>query len=212
VVHEVEEVAALLDEGAAGVAVEAVPVADLHEEGEPVLADRHHPRGADRAAVHLLDEAGDRRHVAVLEAHPDHRVAPARSAGLGGVDHGPAVGDGRAQRLLDEEVEVGGEHVVEDRPVGHVRARHDDGVDQSRRQQLAVVLELDDLVAALVEEDRGLPAGCVRVGDGGDRGARHVVEVPQVLEPHHPRPDDPVADDVAPDRCHPSILAEGPCS
>ena len=40
VAHEVEEVATLLDQGAAGVAGEAVPVPDLLQEREPVLPDR----------------------------------------------------------------------------------------------------------------------------------------------------------------------------
>ena len=57
-VHEVEEVAALLDQGAAGVAVEAVPVADLGQEREPVLADGDHVHPADHAGRHLVDQRG----------------------------------------------------------------------------------------------------------------------------------------------------------
>ena len=76
-VHEVEEVARLLDERPAGVGVEAVPVADLGEEREAVLAHRHHPRSADGAVVHEADELGGGRHVAVLQADPGDRAGRA---------------------------------------------------------------------------------------------------------------------------------------
>ena len=42
VVHEVEEVAALLHQGAASVLVEPVPVVDFDEKWKPMLSDRDH--------------------------------------------------------------------------------------------------------------------------------------------------------------------------
>jgi hypothetical protein len=81
--HQVEEMAAFLDQRAAGVAVEAVPVADFLEEGEAVLADREHPDAAGRLLGQFA-ETRDGRHVAVFHRHPDRRgdsrAARSRSA------------------------------------------------------------------------------------------------------------------------------------
>ena len=115
-VHQVEEVAALLDERAAGVAGEAVPVADLLQEGIAVLADRHHPGVAAHPGRQLFEHGGGRRHEPVLQAHPGDRVAIRRR-----VDDTLAVVDGGAQRLLDQHVLVGGERIGKNGSVGVVR-------------------------------------------------------------------------------------------
>jgi hypothetical protein len=198
-VHQVEEVAALLDERAAGEAVEPVPVADLLEEREPVLADRHHPGGAAHPGLELFEHHCWRRHVAVLQAHPGDGVAVG-----GGVDHPPAVVDGGAQRLLDQDVLVGGERVGEDVGVGEVRRDDDDDVDVRIGEQLAVVAVGGDLRPRLLAvglvgdaSQAPLEARVDGVGEGDHLGALDVVEVEDVLAAHHPRADDAVADGVA---------------
>ena len=62
-----------------------------------MLTDRDHLRGADRTGLDLVDQAGDGRHVAVLEPDPRDRVAA-----FSEVEDLVAVGDRRAQWLLDE--------------------------------------------------------------------------------------------------------------
>jgi hypothetical protein len=124
-VHQVEEVAALLDQRPAGVAVEAVPVADLAQEREAMLSDREHPDPADRAAVYLLDEPRDGPHVAVLHADP-HDGGMLR----GRVDEALRVVDVGRERLLDEHVLARREDGVEHRRVRVVRRRDDDRVDR----------------------------------------------------------------------------------
>ena len=91
-VHQVEEVARLLDQRAAGVGGEAVPVADLGEEREAVLAHRDHQRAPDGAGVDEADELGGRRHVAVLQADPRDRAgrAPRRRARSGAGSRRPS--------------------------------------------------------------------------------------------------------------------------
>ena len=79
-VHEVEVVTRLLDEGAAGVAAEAIPIAHLGEEWEAVLADRHHLHVTDKPCFDLGDEGLDRGHVAIFESDPDHTVIPLAEA------------------------------------------------------------------------------------------------------------------------------------
>ena len=114
--HQVEEVAALLDERSASVLREAIPVANLLEEGEAVLADRDHLRDADGTRRNLVDQAGDRRHVPVLKADPGDRV-PA----LGELEDRVAVVDGGAERLLDQHMEVGRQEVTQHIDVGEIR-------------------------------------------------------------------------------------------
>ncbi len=101
-----------------------------------MLADRHHLNGAGGTVPHLREQTGDWRHVAVLERHPSHR-----GAGGGGIGDPAAVVDGRAQRLLHQDVQVGGEYVIEDRSVGVVRRRDDHRIAPLRRDEVAVVGE-----------------------------------------------------------------------
>ena len=116
--HDVEEVTALLDQGAPGVAIETVPVADLHEEGKAVFADRDHLHRTGHTGGQLGEQGGGRRHVAVFETHPHH---PVGRAGLSGIDHPLAVLHRGAQRLLHQHVKVALEHVAEHVDMGHVR-------------------------------------------------------------------------------------------
>ncbi len=114
--HQIEEVAALLDERSPRVLREAVPVSDLLEEGEAVLADRDHLRDAHSARLDLVDQAGDRRHVPVLEADPGDRV-PA----FGELEDRVAVVDRGAERLLDQHMEIGRQEVTQHIDVGEIR-------------------------------------------------------------------------------------------
>ncbi len=102
-----------------------------------MLADRHHVRRAHRAGSDLVDQTGDRRHVAVLEAHPhDARTA------LGHLDDPFAVLDRRAQRLLDQHVEIGHrQHVGQDVDVGHVGRDDHHGVEPAGIEHRSMVVE-----------------------------------------------------------------------
>ncbi len=114
--HQVEEVAALLDERSTRVLREAIPVANLLEEGEAVLADRDHLRDADGTRRNLVDQASDRRHVPVLKADPGDRV-PA----LGELKDRVAIVDRGAERLLDQHMEIGRQEVTQHIDVGEIR-------------------------------------------------------------------------------------------
>ena len=66
--------AALLHQGAAGVAGKTVPVTDLGQKRVAVLTDRQHHRAtAGRLAAHLVQQAGNGRHVAVFHGGPHGR-------------------------------------------------------------------------------------------------------------------------------------------
>ena len=78
-VHQVEEVARLLDQRPARVGRQPVPLVDLGQEREPVLPHRHHARGAHGVRADQPDELGRGRHVAVLQ--PDPRDCARRPAG-----------------------------------------------------------------------------------------------------------------------------------
>jgi hypothetical protein len=69
VAHQVEEMAAFFNQSAAGIAVEAVPVADLFQEGKAMLADRQHLY-ATGDSLRLFDQGGDGGHIAILHRHP----------------------------------------------------------------------------------------------------------------------------------------------
>ena len=98
-IHQVEVMASLLDQGAARVGGEAVPVSHLGIEGFAVLANRHLVQMADAAFMRDADHLRHRRHVAVFLRHPDNaRAAP------GPGDQLDAVGDPGHQRLLAQDV------------------------------------------------------------------------------------------------------------
>ena len=59
---------------------EAVPVVDLAQKGEAVLADREHLQLADQPRTRPRDEPRDRRDVPVLHAAPEHRLGAAGGA------------------------------------------------------------------------------------------------------------------------------------
>lgn len=93
--------AALLDESAARVDREAVPVADLLQEREAMLPDGDHDWSANDTAHGIVDDARDGRHVRVFEAY-----VGASWTLVGGGDYLATVRDGGAQWLLDEDVHV----------------------------------------------------------------------------------------------------------
>ena len=128
-----------------------------------MLAHRDHQRAPDGAGLDEAHELGGRRHVAVLEADPRDDAGRARRASSS--MSRSAVGDRRAQRLLDERVQVGGEDVGDDVDVGVVRGDDDHGVAQAAGEQVAVVVERGDAVTG-----RGV-AGGQRSGDRCRRSA-----------------------------------------
>ena len=81
VAHQVKKVAALFNQRAAGVPVEAVPVAHFDQEGKAVLTDGEHlERPGMVLAMHFLRQQRNGWHVAVFHGHPNG----CRVAGLQG--------------------------------------------------------------------------------------------------------------------------------
>ncbi len=81
--------------------------------------------------------------------------------------------------------------MLEHTAVGVVGGGDDDHVDAARLDEVARVPEGGHLGPGHLDRpSEGVPVG---IGDGHDLGARQGREAPQVLEPHHPRPDDAVA-------------------
>ena len=68
--HQVEEMAAFLDKGAAGIGGEPVPVVHLLKEREAVFGDAEHADAAGDLLDHL-EELLHWRHVAIFHRHPD---------------------------------------------------------------------------------------------------------------------------------------------
>ena len=83
----------------------------------------------------MLDDPGDRWHVAVLEADPDER---ARS--LCRLDDAPTRCNGRTQGLLDEARDAGVDHVEEDSLGGHVGTGDHHRIEVSSSEEVAMVL------------------------------------------------------------------------
>ena len=95
--HQVEEMTAFLDKGAAGIGVEPVPVIHLLQEGKAVLGDAEHMDAAGDILDHF-DELLHRRHVAILHRHPDRRAVAVTK----GLDAGEVARIGE-QRLFDKD-------------------------------------------------------------------------------------------------------------
>ena len=121
--HEVEVVAALFNQGAARVGVEAVPVTHLGVEGLAVFADGHLVQRADTALVRDADHFSHGRHVAVFLRDPDDGFAP-----LGFLHKVVAVGHCGAQRLFDQQVCVSRQCMTHDGSMGEVGGGNDHGV------------------------------------------------------------------------------------
>ena len=195
-VHQVEEVATLLHQRAAGVAAEPVPVADLDEEREAVLANGHHVQCADSARTHLVHDSLGGRHVAVLEAHPDHPLRPLRRRLVGDGDGAAAVGNRGAQRLLHQHVVGRAQHVEEHLVMRVVRRGDHHCVAQPAGQQLVVALEAGQRRVQTDGQLRPVAALGMRVADGGDDRARQLEQVVDVLDTHHAGADDAIAEGV----------------
>ena len=115
-VHEVEEVTALLNKRSAGIAIESVPVADLHQERESVLTDSDHLHLANSSGSNFGQHSLGRGHEPVLESHPDD--ATGAVGGLGSFDCVVAVFDSGTQWLLDQCVHTAIEHIEQDFVMG----------------------------------------------------------------------------------------------
>ncbi len=187
--------AALLDERSTGVAVEPVPVADLVEERETVFTDGDHADLADGPVTNLGDHPLRGGHVPVFQAHPHH---PAGDVGrVRAFDDLAAVFNGRAQRLLHEEVDTGIEGVEEDRVVGVVGGRDDDHIAQTGCEELMVIGEGDGGPIGSEGSTCPFEALGMWIADGGDDGVVEMADVDDVLASHHPRADDAVAQERA---------------
>ena len=189
--HEIEEVAAFLDQRAAGARGETVPVPDLVQERETVLADGDHLRRADGALRDLAPQFDDGRHVAVFHRHPDRRlIVPERRA------QSRDIRLRSADRLLHENGQRAPrrENVPKHSGVRVVRADDDERVDIAGRDQLAV-MRVGLRAARGLGAQRALRG--VRIGDRGHRRALDQREVADVLAAHHARADQSVADPLA---------------
>mmetsp|Transcript_55240 Transcript_55240/g.157233 ORF Transcript_55240/g.157233 Transcript_55240/m.157233 type:complete len:535 (+) Transcript_55240:872-2476(+) len=184
----------LLDQGATGVLVETVPIVHLDQEREPVLPDGHRVQPSQAAAVCLADELLDRWHPAVL--HARHEDAPHGGMLLEQPLHLLAVPDGRAQRLLAQDVLACRDRQAQHLDVLEVGRAHDDCVYLFAGEQVCVVLEhlapAGQHAKLLQRLQPGLLAG---VGDGGDdrRVLAQQLDVANVLLAHGARADDPNA-------------------
>ena len=136
VIHQVEVVATFLDESSACLLAEAIPVVDLGIERLAMLTNTHLMNLTDAIRFYDLDQFCDRRHVAILESHPDQLLAIARP-----LDDVSTIFDGGTERLLDEDVKIREKRILQDGDVGVVGSCDDDGIDETRFEQVLVVRE-----------------------------------------------------------------------
>ena len=188
-VHQVEVVAALLDQRAAGVGREAVPVVHLGVERFAVFADGHLVHAPDAAFMGDADHLGHRRHVAVFLRHPDDAAAA-----FGAAHQFHAVFDARDQRLFDQDVQA----VQRQRVAQHLDMGEVGRGDHHRVAQAAAPAARGGsrrpAAGAAAAGQRGVAAGGVRVGQRGDHvSAAHGLQVLDVLAAHAAAADDAVA-------------------
>ena len=131
-VHQIEEVTALLHQSAAGVSCESIPVADLAEKGEAMLANGNHPKRSHCAAAYLVDNSLCRRHIAILETHPDHPLRPAHGFSGCDIDGVVTVSNCGAQRFLDEHVMGSAQHVEQHLAMSVIRRGDDNHIAKPR--------------------------------------------------------------------------------
>mmetsp|Transcript_23924 Transcript_23924/g.61635 ORF Transcript_23924/g.61635 Transcript_23924/m.61635 type:complete len:230 (+) Transcript_23924:816-1505(+) len=187
VAHEVEEVAGLLDERAACIRVEPVPVAHLAQEREAVLAQAEHAQPPNRALAQLVGDSEERRHVPVLHPHPKQPALVSRLC-LVQLVHLEAVVERRAQRLLAQDVLASRDRVTQHIDVRVVGRGDDDDVDVGAREEVGVGRIVRYVALALLARpsllDQRLSTrarGLVWVGDGSDHSVRVQPEVLQML-------------------------------
>ena len=186
--HEVEEVTALLHQRAPGVAVEAVPLPDLVEEGVAMLADADHGhRAGGGLGVRLLHQAGDRRHVAVLHRHPHRGAGPARQR----LQRAHLLERGAGRLLHQHRQAPQREDALKLLGVAEVRARDDDGVHIGGAHDL---LQAGAAPRARRQREAARGHRVIRLEDARDGAARHERQVAQVLLAHHAAADEAVAD------------------
>mmetsp|Transcript_168894 Transcript_168894/g.542900 ORF Transcript_168894/g.542900 Transcript_168894/m.542900 type:complete len:442 (-) Transcript_168894:1260-2585(-) len=144
--HQVEEVAGLLDQGAARVTVEAVPVRHLHEEGEAVLADGDGVQLAQVTTVRLLNQLLNRRHPPVLHTRHEDALPDALGPCAVGVRleqplHLEAVLDIGTEGLLAQDVLASRDGLAQHLNVLVVRRADHDGIHLVGSQHVCVLLE-----------------------------------------------------------------------
>ncbi len=176
-VHQVEIVAALLDQRAAGIGAEAVPVAHLGIKRLPVLANADLVNLPHGAAMCHANHFGHRRHVTVLLRHPDQRASV-----LGKLHQFMAVLHPGAQRLFGQDVHRRGKRLAQHLHMGEVGRGHHHGITQAAVEQVLVVLERGRRVGQQFESQRA--ALDVGVGQRRDLGAGHGLDVFDVFAAH----------------------------
>ena len=104
--HEIKEMAAFLNKGAAGIGVEPVPVVNFLKEGVAMFDNAEHPDAA-RGRGDLVQKALHRRHVAIFHRHPDRRGIAVTE----GLDGGKIARIGK-ERLFDQDrpADLAGNH------------------------------------------------------------------------------------------------------
>ena len=179
-----------------------------------MLADRNHPDVADRTGANLTHKPRHRRHVAILQPDPDDLVDASRR-----LDDALTVGDGRTERLLDQDVDSDFEHVEDHIGMGHVRSGDHHGVTRARREERPVVVEHRNrcsvFTATGVERVEALAnRRLVWIRERRDVRTREGHQVAEVFLTHHPAADDPVSNVVRHRRDRvkflPRLLLDGP--
>ena len=186
--HEIEEMAAFLDHGAAGIAVEAVPGPDLGQEGKAMFADREHLHSAGRG-IEPVQEGSDRRHIAIFHRHPDRRrIARAQRLQPGAVF---GAGEDRLFHQHRQRPAFGDAFQLPDmRGIG----RGDDKAIQIAPRQQVV----ERIAEPRLGRDLRRRLAHPRIGfmDRSDPRAGQQADIAQMFLPHHPATDDAIADCV----------------
>ena len=183
--HEVEEMAAFLDKGAAGIGVETVPVADLLEEGVAVLDNAEHADTAGYIIGHL-QEFLHWRHIAIFHRHPDRRAVVLAER----LNHGK-VGRVGEERLFDKDRQgCLGSDFGQLACVAMVRAGDQQAVERPVCQQR--IETVDDHRARCQRQRGGAHLG-IGLEDRADRRVIHQCDVADMLAPHHAAADNAVS-------------------
>lgn len=133
-VEEVEKVAAFLNECSTRVGGEAIPVANLVQKGEAMLANGDHTGGSNETAMGVGDETGYGGHVGIFEADVGEAGAI-----LGEMKDLATLSDCGAKGFFHEDVHVGVGMLVgveKDLMVGKVGGGNDGEVAEIGEEKL----------------------------------------------------------------------------
>ena len=184
--HQIEKMAAFFNHGATGIFGRAVPVTDLLQEGKTVFPNGDHSGFAGRAVAYLIQQPLHWRHVAVLHGNP-YRCAAVFCQS----DDFPAVGNGGAKRLFDQQRLVCRHHVPQHIDVSVVWTGYDQGIEGVIGNHLAMAGI--GCAARNGEMRRAIAHGVIRIGKCGDPGALQQADIANMFLPHHSCADQAVA-------------------